>query len=163
LRIQFDAAAFSPDGRTLWTGTEKGKFQTWDTATGKLLEEPATCPPALRAALRYSPDGKIRLDWGGLRLVTTGRSISGPIELYGNSIWASSPDGKLFALASHYGVVRVYCFPQAVEGSPERLKCWVEVITGMELDADGAAHMLGPDAWKKRKQRLEELGGPPIP
>jgi len=38
---------------------------------------------------------------------------------------------------------------------------WVELLTGMELDAEGAIHDLTPDALQERRQRLRQLGGPP--
>jgi WD40 repeat protein len=161
LRTGFDAAAFSPDGRTLWTGSP-GKSQTWDVLTGKLLRESAECPAALRGALGYSADGKFLVKWLQFADGISGRTFGAGID---NTGWrkATSPDGKMFAMMARLREVNVYRFPQAVEGSPERIKCWVEVITGMELDADGAGHLLEPDAWRKRKARLEELGGPPIP
>ena len=51
--------------------------------------------------------------------------------------------------------------PQPLQGDPERIEVWVQVITGMELDAGGAVRVLDAEEWHPRKQRLEELGGPP--
>jgi hypothetical protein len=33
----------------------------------------------------------------------------------------------------------------------------------MELDDNGAVHLLDAATWRKRRQRLHELGGPPLP
>jgi len=38
-----------------------------------------------------------------------------------------------------------------------RLVLRTQVLTGMELDAEGAVHLLSADAWRERRQRLEEL------
>jgi hypothetical protein len=48
-----------------------------------------------------------------------------------------------------------------LEGGAGRLRRWAEVITGMELDADGVPRTLDHAAWEKRRQELQELGGPP--
>ena len=50
-----------------------------------------------------------------------------------------------------------------VEGSAERVTLWAQVLTGMELDADGATRALSPDEVADRKQRLDALGGDPLP
>jgi hypothetical protein len=31
----------------------------------------------------------------------------------------------------------------------------------MTLGSDGAVHVLSPDAWRERRRRLDESGGPP--
>jgi hypothetical protein len=59
--------------------------------------------------------------------------------------------------------VRLWRMPSPIEGSVERVVAWVEVLTGMEMDADGGGHVLDPTAWQQRRQRLEELSGPPAP
>ena len=37
-----------------------------------------------------------------------------------------------------------------------QLQCWAEVLTGMELDADGKAHKLEDAALAKRRRVLAE-------
>jgi hypothetical protein len=44
----------------------------------------------------------------------------------------------------------------------KRLRLWVEVATGLELDAGGAVIDLDARAWRERWNRLQKLGGPPI-
>jgi hypothetical protein len=58
-----------------------------------------------------------------------------------------------------FGLVR----SAQLQGSPERLRVWVEVITGAELDPCGEVAALDPKTWHERRQRLQELGGPPTP
>ena len=50
--------------------------------------------------------------------------------------------------------------PRPVEGSVERIRCWVEVLTRMELSPDGVVRVMSAQEWEARG-RLEELGGPP--
>src|SRR5262249_17581671 len=42
-----------------------------------------------------------------------------------------------------------------------RLSLWIEMFTGLELDEQGAVRMLGTTQWAERRQRLNQLGGPP--
>lgn len=48
-----------------------------------------------------------------------------------------------------------------MNGDAERIRCWVELLTGMELDSDGVVRDLDADALQRRRERLRELGGPP--
>jgi hypothetical protein len=50
-----------------------------------------------------------------------------------------------------------------VDGEPEHLVLWTQVITGMELDNQGAVRILDAGAWQERWQRMMRLGGPPRP
>jgi hypothetical protein len=44
----------------------------------------------------------------------------------------------------------------------ERLRLWVEVATGYELDPGGAPVELDATTWRQRWDRLQKLGGPPM-
>jgi hypothetical protein len=35
------------------------------------------------------------------------------------------------------------------------------VLTGMELDDSGALQVMDALTWRERRQRLDEMGGPP--
>ncbi len=54
-------------------------------------------------------------------------------------------------------------YTEAVTTAARRIEVWVQVITGMALDDGGAVRVLDAKEWHQRKQRLEELGGPPLP
>ena len=44
----------------------------------------------------------------------------------------------------------------------ERVATWVEVLTGLTLDAgQGTIQVLDNAAWRERRERLEQRGGPP--
>ena len=51
--------------------------------------------------------------------------------------------------------------PIPAEGTVERIKCWVEVLTRMELSPEGVVRVLSAEEWEARNQRLRDLGGPP--
>jgi tetratricopeptide (TPR) repeat protein len=42
-----------------------------------------------------------------------------------------------------------------------RLAAWIETLTGLELDPQGAIRVLHTSEWTQRRRRLEQLGGPP--
>jgi hypothetical protein len=52
--------------------------------------------------------------------------------------------------------------PGPLEAPVERLGLWVQVATGQELDEAGNNVILKAATWQARRQRLEELGGPPL-
>jgi hypothetical protein len=76
---------------------------------------------------------------------------------------AFHPGGRKVVTASKDGTARIWEVPGPVPGVKKRIVLWVHVITGKELDAGGAAHLLDGKAWQQRRRRLAELGGPPLP
>jgi eukaryotic-like serine/threonine-protein kinase len=160
----------SPDGRTVLAPGEDNTARLWETATGK----PASPPlphggggPILAAA--FSPDGRTVLTTTTGSVVrlwdaATGRAVGPPRRNQGVAgLAAFSPDGRTFLLGSPDGKVRLWPAPAPLTGSVDRLVLWTQVLTGMELDADGVAHALDTPTWLQRRQELERLGGPPLP
>jgi hypothetical protein len=47
-------------------------------------------------------------------------------------------------------------------GEVKQVVTWIQVLTGLELDADGVFRELNAAVWQQRRQQLTELGGPPI-
>jgi hypothetical protein len=72
-----------------------------------------------------------------------------------------APGGRLLAIADESHAVRYWNLPAPVAGTPERVRPWVELLTGMELDAQGALTSLGAEPVQERRRRLDELGGSP--
>ena len=46
-------------------------------------------------------------------------------------------------------------------GDVNRVVTWLQVLSGLELDADGVFRELNASAWLQRRQLLTDLGGPP--
>jgi len=53
--------------------------------------------------------------------------------------------------------------PRPIQGDPERILLWTQVITGSELDEYGQVRWLDANTWQQRRLQLEKLGGPPVP
>jgi WD40 repeat protein len=139
--------AFSPDGRTVMTagsgtyGTEGIQF--WDAATGRPLGKVLWTHwyDRLRAegvSAVFSPDS---------RTLLAKTTFVEPRPF---------PVGDL-----RFDEARLFAVPPPVEGDAARLRLWVEVITGRELDAGGEIADLDAQTWQQRWQQLHKLGGPP--
>jgi hypothetical protein len=48
-----------------------------------------------------------------------------------------------------------------MEGEAERIRLWIELTAGLELDDGGAVVQLDAHAWRERWERLQKLGGAP--
>ena len=74
---------------------------------------------------------------------------------------ALSADGKTALTGCDDKTARLWKVPQPMRGDPERIMLWTQVITGFEVDDLTAVHVLNAAAWQQRRQRMQELGGPP--
>jgi WD40 repeat protein len=161
------ALALSPDGRTLLTGCADGSAQLWDLATHTPSGTPFKHEGKV-TALAFSSDGKIVLTGSEdhtARLwdVATRRPIGPPLRQDGEvGTVAISPDGRT-ALTAAGKTVRLWGVPAALQGDAERLALWSQVLTGLELEQNGDVRVLDAPTWQERRQRLRQLGGPPLP
>jgi serine/threonine protein kinase/WD40 repeat protein/Flp pilus assembly protein TadD len=162
------AVAYSPDGKTILTGCGDGTARLWDPATGQPIGIPLNHQGNVNA-VAFSPDSKT---------VVTG-STSGPAnDAHTGSaggaarLWdaatglplyavAFSPDGKTIATGSHRGLARLWETAAPLPDNLPRIIAWVETLTGLELDDQGAIRVLDGAAWRQRRDRLSQLGGPP--
>jgi hypothetical protein len=161
------SVAFSPDGVTGATSSGSS-VQLWDVATGRPLG-----PPILHAlsvtALVFSPDGRTlttaSYDRTARICAVPGGKPLGPPVLHDGGVGALaiSPDGRTLLTGSWDHTARLTPLPAAVPGTPDAVVLWAQVLTGMELDDDGAIRMLDEPTWQKRRQRLTALGEPPLP
>ena len=165
-RDQVNALAFSKDGKYLLTASDDHTARLWHVDTGK----PAL-PPLIHGAqvtwVAISPDGKTLAtnDFDGYVQfwdAATGKPIGPAVNNAGMYYFATFRDNEtlLTGLPSYRRTVRV---PQALTGDAERLTLWVQVMTGLQLEADGTYTPLDGPAWQQRKQSLEKLGGSPQP
>jgi len=75
---------------------------------------------------------------------------------------AFSPDGQTALTGSADKTARLWFLPEKVNGSPERLRLWVEVMTWLTMDDLGVVmRRLKPDEWKRKQEELNAQGGAP--
>jgi WD40 repeat protein len=121
---------------------------------------------ALQAAA-FHPDGRLIAtgDWEGNARLWDAKSGApvGPSLAQAGAIRtiAFSPGGQTLAVGGRDGTLTLWPVSEAVPGEPERIRLWVQCITGQELDDSWAVHELSPHDREVRGEALRSLGGPP--
>jgi WD40 repeat protein len=159
--------AISPDCAKVLMGLIDGTIWLRDGATLEPIGAPLQQTEIVNS-VAFSPDssqfvtcfmqGKARI-WDAATL----KPIGPPLEHDG---WwpdvSFNPDDSEILIADDQGTVAVWQAPPGpIQGTYERITCWVEVVTGLELDATGEIKILDAATWQERCQKLQELGGPP--
>jgi WD40 repeat protein/serine/threonine protein kinase len=154
------SVAVSPDGKIALTGGDDTIARCWDTATGQALGLPLAHQAAV-CAVTFSPGSDFAAtgceDHTARRWdVATSRAIGPPLA-HGDYVIALAfrADGKSLVTGCADRTVRVWELPVPVVGPAEQITLWVQVITGQELDAAGAARLLDADEWHERRGRLQ--------
>jgi hypothetical protein len=162
-----ETLAFSPDGRAVLTGCEDGMARLWSVASGELLLPPLATGRWIWS-VAFSADGKVLAagNYDSVRLwdAATGLPI-GPILPHRGAVRtvAFSPDDRTLLTGSNDNGARLFSLAAEVPDELDRVANWVEVLTGMKLEArQGSIHLLDNAAWLASRERLEEGAGPPI-
>ena len=157
------AVAFSCDGKTILTGSTDNTARLWEAATGKQIGPPLTHQGRVNA-VAFSLDGRTVLTGSRdttARLwdVATGKPIgpplphSGPVQRV--AFWY---DGKTVLTAGEDKIAHFWQLSPPVEGDAEQLELWSQVVTGMELEVNGAVRVLESTTWQQRRLKLKDLG-----
>jgi eukaryotic-like serine/threonine-protein kinase len=151
------AVSFSPDGSRLVTGSGDNNARIWDLHAGKQAILRHWGPVR---AVAFSPDSRRLLTGGGdayARLWDTATGLPlGPARRYAGSVTfvAFSADNHRFLTLSNDGAACFGRLADALKGDAERITRRAEMLTGMELDADGLERVLTGLGWHGR-QRLD--------
>jgi WD40 repeat protein len=164
--------AFSPDGRTLVTASDDRTARLWEAHGRRPIGQPMSHPGRVTGAA-FCPDGRTVLTansaggslgqfsfWNAADGTRIGRAEEG----IGNSAsWSQILFGKVDreVIICNQTRFRHLRIPHPVPGDPERLRLWIEVMTGMELGNDQIVRPLDARTWRERFRRLEARGGPP--
>jgi WD40 repeat protein len=174
--IKLDAVAYSPDGRLVATahsrqGEYAGEVRVWKAATGEPIVAPILQPGPVTTVAISSDSG----------LLLTG-SDQLPARLW--NIQTARPMGPPLIHPVNVRVTRVAAFdrgchgtwnvgetgtdavywalPEPLQGTPELLRLWTEVVSGLEMDGAGGTRRLSPGEWLERRQQLNRLAAPPV-
>ncbi len=164
-----NAVSFSRDGSRVVTGSFDNTVRVWNAATGELVGAPMRHqgPVWYATGTAFSRDGSTVVaacDDGTVRVwdVATSRPVGPALHHESGVRMAAFLSDTQVVTGTTKGVVRFWDAERwPIRGNVERVRIWVEVITGSELNEDGSFRALDGRVWQERRARLRALGGAP--
>jgi WD40 repeat protein len=163
------ACALDRDGSHALIGCRDGTAHLWDLCTRRPLLAPLRHEGEV-SAVAFSPDRRILLTGsfdGTARFwdAATGEKL-GPALRHADAVRAVAfhPSGGRVATGSKDRTAQQWLAPALPrEGTPESVRLWAEMLSGLELDEQGAVHRLSSADVDERQKRLQDLGGQAAP
>jgi WD40 repeat protein/tRNA A-37 threonylcarbamoyl transferase component Bud32 len=160
------ATDFLPGGNQLLTATMDGRCQFWELASGKDTRE-LLLSKGYADNVASAPDGKMLLVCTSERTARlwdkdTGLPLGPELTCKGRvrTHAAFNKPGSYFLLQDEGGT-RLYRTPVPLRGKVQQIVLWAQLMTGMELNAEGRSQLLTLEQWDDRRHRLEQMGGTP--
>ena len=122
------SVVFSPDGKTLATGSVDSTVILWDVASRKPLGEPLKAHSGPVLSVAFSPDGKTLATGSDDKTVilwdvASRKPLGEPLKAHSGTVWsvAFSPDGKTLATGSADKTVILWDIEMDVESLKKRI------------------------------------------
>jgi WD40 repeat protein/serine/threonine protein kinase len=151
--------AVSPDGRTVLSGSNDATARLWNLATREQMGASLPHCSSLHG-VAFSPDGRLALSGSNDRTarlwdVASQRPIGPPIfHDHKVSAVAFATIGNRFFTGTRAGRVHVWNLASPVDDEPAVVERLVEVLTGLELDDNGASRSINFRRWHERRAQI---------
>ena len=154
--------AFSRDGKYVATGSWDMTVIVWDAETGLPRSKPMRHGGPFWYAVAFSADGRSVVagcDDRTARVwdIATARPIGPRLpHKAGLRAAAFTEDDAQIITGTSAGTTHVWDVSRSPwAGDVESIELWLQVSTGMELDASGEVRPLDPESWRQRRKRLD--------
>jgi WD40 repeat protein/serine/threonine protein kinase len=122
-----------------------GFAQVWDVHPERILGPPPFQAEGGFGRVAFSPDGRSVLIGSRDKVarlwdVATGHPLGPPPGHDRHGRVAVCPDGQQLVFGGLDGRITLWNVPAPLEGRAERVRLWVEALTGLKLDEQGAFH-----------------------